>query len=60
MIVVEFCWEWWLCVNNTLLEQKSLHKYTSVARGQDGVEIKCMKALVLVKKDVLCYVMCKM
>ena len=31
----------------------SLHKYTRVARGQDGVEVKSMIDLVLVKKDFL-------
>ena len=34
--VVEFC----------------LHKYTWVARGQDGVEVKIMIDMVLVKKDM--------
>ena len=31
-----------LCVGNTYFEQKSLHKYNSVARGQDGVEALSM------------------
>ena len=34
-------------------ERKSLHKYTRVARGQDGVEVKSMIDLVLVKRDML-------
>ena len=34
-------------------EHKSLHKYTRVAKGQDGVEVKSMIDLVLVKKDML-------
>ena len=37
-------------------EHKSLHMYTRVARGQDGVEIKSMIDLVLVKKAMLHYV----
>ena len=33
-----------------------MHKYTRVARGQNGVEVKSMTDLVLVKKDMLRYV----
>ena len=33
-----------------------MHKYTRVARGRDGVEVKSMLGLVLVKKDMLRYV----
>ena len=51
--VVEFCAESWLCVGNTYFEHNNLHKYTRVARGQDGVEVKSMIYLVLVKKDML-------
>ena len=54
--VMEFCAERGLCVGNTYFEHKSLHKYTRVARGQDGVEAKSMIDLVLVKKDMLRYV----
>ena len=32
-----------------------LHKYTRVTRGQDGVEVKSMIDLVLVKKDMMRY-----
>ena len=39
---MEFCVEKELCVDNTYFEHKSLHKYTRVARGQDGVEVKSM------------------
>ena len=28
--------ERWLCVGNKYFEHRSLHKYTMVARGQDG------------------------
>ena len=35
---------------------KSLHKCTKLARGQDGVEVKSVIDLVLVKEDILCYV----
>ena len=34
----------------------SLHKYTRVARVQDGMEEKSTIDLVLVKKDMLCFV----
>ena len=43
-------------MGNTYFEHKSLHKYTMMARGQDGVEVKDMMDLVLVKKDMLRYV----
>ena len=33
-----------------------MHKYTRVAEGRDGVEIKSMIDLVLVKRDMLRYV----
>ena len=42
-------------MSNTYFKHKSLHKYTRAARGQDGVEIKSMIDLVLVKKDMLKY-----
>ena len=51
--VVEFCAERGLGVSNTYFEHRSLHKYTRVARGEDGVEVKSMIYLVLVKKDML-------
>ena len=40
--VVEFCDESGLCADNTYFEHESLHKYTRVARGQDGVEVNSM------------------
>ena len=54
--VVEFCAEKGLCGGNTYFKHGSLHKYTRVARGQDGVEVKIMIDLVLVKRDMLRYV----
>ena len=33
-----------------------LFKYTRLGRGQDGVEVKSMIDVVLVKKDMLLYV----
>ena len=51
--VVEFCAKRGLCVGNTYFEHESLHKYTRVARDQDGGEVKSMLDLVLVKKDML-------
>ena len=58
MIMVD---EWWSSVQRggyvraTYFKHK-LHTYTRVARGQDGVEVKSMIDLVLVKKDMLHYV----
>ena len=51
-----FCAEKGLFVDNTYLEHKSLHTYTIVARSQDGVEVKSIIDLVLMKKDMLRYV----
>ena len=51
--VVEFCAERGLCGGNTYFEYRSSYKYTRVARGQYGVEIKSRIDLVLVKKDML-------
>ena len=59
MIMAE---EWWSfakkgdSVGNTYFKHRSFHKYTRVARGRDGVEIKSMIDLVLVKRDMLRYV----
>ena len=39
-----------------MTEQKSLHKCTWAAKGQDRVEVMSMIDLVLVKKDMLFYV----
>ena len=36
-------------------KHRSVYKYTRVAKGKDGVEIKSVKDLVLVKRD-----MCRM
>ena len=47
--VVEFCAERGLCVGNTYFEQRSLQKYTRVARDQERVEVKRMIGLLLVK-----------
>ena len=41
------------CVGNTYFKHKCLHKYTRMARGRDGVEIKSMIDLVVVKRDML-------
>ena len=43
-------------MGNIYFEHMSLQKYTRVARTQDEVEVKSMTDLVLVKKDMLCYV----
>ena len=52
----KFCAERRLRVGNTYFKHRSLHKYTRVTRGQDGVEIKSMLDLVVVSKDMLQYV----
>ena len=54
--VVEFGAERRLCMGTIYFKSKSLHRYTKVAMGQDGVEVKNMTDLVLVKKDMLRYV----
>ena len=38
--MVESCAERGLCVGNTYFENRNLHTYTRVARGQDGMEVK--------------------
>ena len=43
-------------MDNTYFKHKSLHKYTRLARGQEGVDVKSIIDLVLVKKDMLRYV----
>ena len=50
--MVEFVQKWGLCMGNTYF----IHKYTRVASGQDGVKVKTMIDLVLVKKALLHYV----
>ena len=54
--VVKFCAERGLYVGNTYFEHKSLHKYKRMARVQDGVEVKRIIDLALVKKGMLRYV----
>ena len=41
---------------NTYFEHKNLHRYSRVARGQDGVEVEIMRDLVLVKNNMLRFV----
>ena len=59
VIMVE---EWWSfpqkgdCVWVTYFKHRSLPKYTRVARGQDGLEIKSIIDLVLIIKAMLRYV----
>ena len=43
-------------LRNTYFKHKSLHKYTWVVGVQHGMEVKSLIDLVLVKKDMLCYV----
>ena len=46
----EFCPERRLCVGNTYFKHRSSHKYKKVAMDKDGVEVKGIIDLVLVKK----------
>ena len=39
-------------MGNTHFKHRSFHKYTRGARGRDGVKIKRMMDLVLVKRDM--------
>ena len=45
-----------LCVGYIYFKHRTLHKYTRVTRGRDGVKIKSMIDLMQVKRDVLRYV----
>ena len=54
--VVELCAERGLCVGKTYFGHKSLNIYASVESGQDGMEVKSMINLMLMKKDMLYYV----
>ena len=54
--VIDFCTERGFFVCNSYFEHKLSHKYTWVARGQDGVEVKSMIDLLLAKKAMLRYV----
>ena len=47
------CEERGLCVGNTYFKHRCLHKYTRVARSREGVEIKNMIDLLLMKRDML-------
>ena len=55
---MKFCAEGLVCVSNACFKCRSLYKYTRVARGQDGMDIKSMTDLVLVKRDMLRYLQC--
>ena len=54
---MEFCDERRPCLSDTYFEHKSLHKYTRMARDKYGVEVKSMIELVLVKRDLLRYML---
>ena len=55
--VIDFCEERGMCVSNTFFKHKSIHKYTRVGVGRDGIEVKSMIDLVLVKKEMLKYML---
>ena len=44
-------------MGNTYFKYRSLRKYTRVARGQNGVEIKSIIDLEVVKRDMLQYLL---
>ena len=52
---MEFCADRGLCIGNIYFKHRSLQKYIRIAKAQDGVEVKSMIDLVLVK-DMLHYV----
>ena len=54
--VMELFAESGLCIGETYFKQRSFHKYTRMTMGQDGVEVKSMMDLVLVKNDMLHFV----
>ena len=54
--MVKFYAENSLCLDNAYFEHNNLHKYTRVPWGQDRVKVNSMIDLVLVKKDMLCFV----
>ena len=43
-------------MSDTYFKHRSVHNYTRVVRGKDGVKIKSMIDLVLVKRDMVRYV----
>ena len=49
---MEFCTERGLSVGNAYIKRRSIRMYTRVAREQDGMEVKSMIDLVLVKRDI--------
>ena len=53
--VTDFCAGKYVWVKHTS-KTKSLQKYTMGSRGQDGLEVKRMRDLVLTRKDILHYV----
>jgi hypothetical protein len=57
MRVIDFCVDKGMCVCNTFFDHKSVHKYTRVGKDRDGAEVKSMIDVVLVKKEMLKYVM---
>ena len=54
--MVEFCPESGLCVRDNYFKHSCFHKYTRIPRVHDGVEVKNMIDLEVVKKDILHYV----
>ena len=42
-----------MCVGNIYFEHRRLYKYTRMATGKDGVEVKSMIDLALVTRDLL-------
>jgi hypothetical protein len=55
--VIDFCIDKGMSVCNTFFDHKSVHKYTRVGVDRNGNETKSLIDLVLVKKEMLKYVM---
>ena len=51
-MVIDFCAERILYMDNTCFKHKNLHTYIREDRDQNGVELMRMRDLVLVKKDL--------
>ena len=52
--MIDFCAQRDICVDNTYFEH--MHKYIRMAKGVYGEKVTSMIDLMLVKKDILCYV----
>ena len=56
-VLIDFCKSRDMCVSNTFFAHKSIHQYTRVKEKADGRVERSMIDFVLVKKEMLKYVM---